>query len=287
MNAVCSLCGNKDIEVIHCGTRDNSNINVLKCKKCGLVFLSSFEQISDEFYENSHMHDNEEEESFEDWVAITKEDDDRRVALLEKTCKEKKILDFGCGNAGFLRGIMSVAHSVSGVEIEDEARKIINAEGIKVYKSLDDCKEKYDIITCFHVIEHLENPLIYLKTMSEHLYEGGKIIIETPNSEDALLSLYHVKEFADFTYWSPHIILYNYNTIALLAEKAGLQVKWNRQLQRYPLSNHLYWLSEKQPGGHVKWDMFNDEVLIKEYQHILEEHHWCDTLFVCLEMRSE
>lgn len=287
MNTECNLCGSKNIKVLHEGTRDNKEIDVLKCDECGLVFLSSFTQVSNEYYEDSHMHDNEEEDSFEDWVAITQEDDNRREKLLTDMCRGKNVLDFGCGNAGFLRGIKSIASSVSGIEIEDAARKIINEQGIKVYKDIDESNEKYDVITCFHVMEHLAEPQVYLKKMSKYLSDDGIIIIETPNADDALLSLYHVEEFADFTYWSPHIVLYNYNTIAKLANKAGLKVKWNKQLQRYPLSNHLYWLTEKRPSGHKIWDFLNSKILMDEYQRVLEDNHCCDTLFVCLENERE
>lgn len=118
-----------------------------------------------------------------------------------------------------------------------------------VYKTLEECTEKFDIITSFHVLEHLADPIGYLMDIKKHLKDDGEIILETPNADNALLSLYNIKEFADFTYWSPHIILYNYDTIRILAEKSGLKVKWNRQVQRYPLANHLYWLSVHEPGG--------------------------------------
>jgi len=55
------------------------------------------------------------------------------------------------------------------------------------------------------------------------------------------------------TYWKCHIYLYTMDTLRLLATKAGLQVKFMRQVQRYPLENHLYWLSQGKPGGHFKW----------------------------------
>ena len=52
MNNDCYLCYSKDIKVIHNGTRDNPNIDVMECCNCKLVFLSSFDHIKDEIYEN-------------------------------------------------------------------------------------------------------------------------------------------------------------------------------------------------------------------------------------------
>lgn len=56
-NTSCMLCKSADIELIHKKTRDNPNVNVLKCKKCGLVFLDS--KPAANFYENSLMNSGE------------------------------------------------------------------------------------------------------------------------------------------------------------------------------------------------------------------------------------
>lgn len=228
------------------------------------------------------MHDNEPEETFEEWIEITKEDDMRRAESLKELCEGKSVLDFGCGSGGFLRFIKPVAMNVSGIELERDARERLNEEGLQVYETLEECSGEFDVITSFHVLEHLAEPKEYLIKMKSHLKDNGSIIIETPNADDALLSLYNIKEFADFTYWSPHIILYNHETIKKLADNSGLKVKWNRQVQRYPLANHLYWLSKREPGGQEIWKQFCRAELEREYQKVLEENNICDTLWVCL-----
>lgn len=285
MEGKCILCGKRNAETIHNGTRDNENIDVLKCKDCGLVFLDRWDdsiQQGGGYYEEAHMHDNEPEETFEEWIEITKEDDMRRAESLKELCEGKSVLDFGCGSGGFLRFIKPVAMNVSGIELERDARERLNEEGLQVYETLEECSGEFDVITSFHVLEHLAEPKEYLIKMKNHLKDNGSIIIETPNADDALLSLYNIKEFADFTYWSPHIILYNHETIKKLADNSGLKVKWNRQVQRYPLANHLYWLSKREPGGQEIWKQFCRAELEREYQKVLEENNICDTLWVCL-----
>jgi len=54
----CYLCGCKDVIQIADKVRDRNDIAVLKCKKCGLVFLSSFDNITENFYKESNMHKN-------------------------------------------------------------------------------------------------------------------------------------------------------------------------------------------------------------------------------------
>lgn len=71
------------------------------------------------------------------------------------------------------------------------------------------------MITLFHAFEHLTDPGIWLDRFSEYLYSGGYLIIEAPNANDALLSLYESKAFADFTYWSAHLFLYTINSLSM------------------------------------------------------------------------
>jgi 2-polyprenyl-3-methyl-5-hydroxy-6-metoxy-1,4-benzoquinol methylase len=74
-----------------------------------------------------------------------------------------------------------------------------------VFPSLKAVKKegkKFHSITAFHVIEHLKNLKEILKNLTERLHEDGEIIIEVPNSDDALLTLYDSNDFQNFTYWS-------------------------------------------------------------------------------------
>lgn len=52
----CFLCNSETVDLKQKGVRDNAGVDVLKCKNCSLEFLSSFEHISENFYENGQMH---------------------------------------------------------------------------------------------------------------------------------------------------------------------------------------------------------------------------------------
>lgn len=277
-NTKCYLCGNTELKIIHKGTRDRKDLDVLKCPKCGLVCLSSFDHINNNFYEDSGMHQNNDIELMH-WRERTKEDDERRAGMLESVIRGKEILDFGCGNGGFLNYARNIAQ-VEGVEIEKAARDELTKQGLTVYSDISESKLQYDIITLFHVLEHLNDPISYLKTIKEYLKDGSnsQIIIEIPNADDALLTIYESGKFADFTYWSPHLFLYNHENIGLLADKAGLKINFIKQIQRYPLANHLYWMAKGKPGGQKEWDILNSRELNKQYTSKLAELHACDTI---------
>lgn len=123
----------------------------------------------------------------------------------------------------------------------------------------------------------------YLQNISRLVKDNqGEIIIEIPNSQDALLSFFETASFADFTYWSPHLFLYNSENIKLLMKKAGLKINWIKQIQRYSLANHLYWLANGKPGGHIKWNLFNDNELNERYENILSDNNMCDTILLSI-----
>ena len=72
----CYLCGSANQFKREGHPRDNKKIDVLECKNCRLVFLSNFEHIYDNFYEESGMHQEEfQPNTMEEWLEETKIDD--------------------------------------------------------------------------------------------------------------------------------------------------------------------------------------------------------------------
>lgn len=277
----CFLCGSKSSTVIHKGTRGGHNaIDVLRCVSCGLVRLSEAIDDVDEFYQNSGMRD-QLVETPEKTRITTRVDDERRFRFVENMIEGKSVLDFGCGDGGFLHRAKKIAAKIQGVELEQAMREGLNKEGIPCSESIDELGT-FDVITLFHVLEHLEEPIAYLEKLKKHLNKDGMILIEVPNANDALLSLYNSEAFADFTYWHCHVYLYNNETLRMLVKKAGLRVKFMEQIQRYPLSNHLYWLSQGKPGGHQKWAFMNDAQLDKQYGYLLAKLGIADTVIAGL-----
>ena len=217
--------------------------------------------------------------SWESWIQETRCDDDRRYNHLSDICIGKRILEFGCGNGGFLRRIKVVASEVTGIELMDDARERLAQEGIVTYKSIDETEGTYDIICMFMVIEHLNEPDEILRKIYKALCPNGMFICETVNAEDALISKYECEAFKDFTYWSEHVMLFTSETLEKLLQRNGMKTRLNTQIQRYPLSNHLYWLSKGKPGGHMKWIEFSDRTLHLAYEEKLAKAGIADTLW--------
>lgn len=276
----CNLCKSKDFKKRNGTVRDNKNLEIFECTNCGLVFLSENNHIDENFYENSNMHQSFD---FYKWRNETLVDDTRRFEFLKSSLINKKVLDFGSGNGGFLKLTKNISKEVLGVELEKAIIPFYKEEDIPFENNLDNINEKFDIITSFHVIEHIKEPLKILDKLKNLLKDNGRLIIEVPNANDALLTIYENEAFSNFTYWSCHLYLYTQHTLNLLAKQAGFEVEFIKHIQRYPLSNHLYWLSKNKPGGHEKWgNFFDSKELNCAYENQLASLGATDTIIASL-----
>lgn len=279
-NKSCFLCHSEKYIVREGRVRDNAELSVLECANCGLVRLSDFSHIYKGFYEKSNMHcEDGEYKSYDDWLKETYTDDHRRFKYLEQIVRDKRVLDVGCGNGGFLKILKKTAKEVMGVELEVESRERMEKSGLQVYSAIDEVREKVDIITMFHVLEHLDEPIENLMMLKKCLFDSSsQLIIEVPNANDALLTLFESKRFASFTYWSCHLYLYNIESLRRLAYRCGFKVNYIKSIQRYSLANHLHWLAKGTAGGQVIWHFLDSEELSKEYERQLASLELTDTL---------
>lgn len=272
----CYLCGQSNFLVRDGAVRDNELLEIRECNNCRLVYLSSDSHIQEGHYEASGMH-GEAPPSMEAWLRATKPDDHRRFRMLKPLLLNRTLLDFGCGAGGFLNLAKTVASEVAGVELEKRVTEYWGTH-LEVHSGLDNLDKKFEIVTAFHVVEHLNDPREVLRQLGHCLAHGGRLIVEVPNADDALLTLYQSNEFQRFTYWSQHLFLFNIQTLQMLVQQAGLRLLAVEQIQRYHLSNHLYWLSRGKPGGHKLWGFLDSTELHAAYTAALAAVGKCDTL---------
>ena len=260
--------------------RDRDDISVLKCHRSGVLFLSA-----DDHMNLSHYS---EQDSFSYWgmedrkksTLLVREDSIRRFNRFSNLGTNKKLLDVGAGNGAMLDLFAPVADSVTGVEPQSNVRDQLISEGYSVYKSIDDLsdEEHFDLITLFHVFEHMTDPIESLIKLKSKMEKDGKIIIEVPHANDFLISFFDLEEFKKFTFWSEHLILHTRDSLKVFLQEAGFTNINILSCQRYPLANHFYWLHNKKPGGHQKWDHLRNDQIDEAYSALLSQLDCTDTL---------
>ena len=206
-------------------------------------------------------------------------DDKRRVKQFQKFCNKKDVLDFGCGWGKFLSNL-KYANSLSGIELRKECLSYIRKKNkkINIKTNINSFNKKFDVITMFHVLEHIPFQQEALKLLKNKLKKNGKIIIEVPHAQDFLLEFDELKEFKNFTFWSEHLILHTYASLKKILSKAGFKKIKINYFQRYGFDNHLGWFVRRKPGGHKFFKQYNSDILNSNYSNNLIKLKKTDTL---------
>jgi len=261
-----------NIEIFHKGTRDIKDINVLKCKDTGILFLDKNIQTNYEKHTLNYWKSFDLKKAREN----TYKDDFRRYLIIENLLKkDTKLLDFGCGNGGFLNLINK--GEKCGIELNKEIVEFLKKEDFNIENNIEIFDEKFDIICMFHVLEHLPEPVEILKNIKNKMSKDSLLIIEVPHSNDILIKKYNCEKFKDFTFWSEHLILYTKETLKKILQLSGFENIEIYGEQRYNIFNHLHWLSKGEPGGDKKFDLY-DANLIENYNNFLKDNYMTDTL---------
>lgn len=142
------------------------------------------------------------------------------------------LLDIGCGNGSFLLTMEKLGWQVRGIEPDPTAAAIARRHGLDVEESLlDDSKyleaNQYDAITMSHVIEHLPDPILAVKRVSQALKTGGMFVSFSPNPKSAMIML--LKKA--WVGWDPprHFVLPGSKALRYIAASAGLDPAiWTR-----------------------------------------------------------
>lgn len=109
--------------------------------------------------------------------------DNNILSILDRVdFKNKDVLDVGCGRGSFLKQLKNTK-TRTGLDISQKAIELIKKDGIKGFvRKLPelDLHEKYDIITCFEVLEHTKFWKKTIKNAISCLVDGGLLIISVP-----------------------------------------------------------------------------------------------------------
>ncbi|GAA3566352.1 class I SAM-dependent methyltransferase [Snuella lapsa] len=157
----------------------------------------------------------------------------RKMALKHKLdlinsfdLKDKKLLDVGCGTGDFLKVAKDGDWEVFGVEPNEKARAIANQKTenatFETEQLLKFKESSFDVISLWHVLEHLPNLQEQLNLFKKILKPDGVLIIAVPNynSYDAN---YYKKHWAAYDV-PRHLWHFSKTSISKLMEKQNMKV---------------------------------------------------------------
>ncbi|WP_018278192.1 class I SAM-dependent methyltransferase [Capnocytophaga cynodegmi] len=119
-----------------------------------------------------------------------------KIRIISKYKKEKiQLLDIGAGTGDFVLSCKKQMNwETTGIEPNEKARQLAEKKQIRLLENYDDLKEKsFDVITLWHVLEHIPDLENQIQKINSLLKEDGILIVAVPNykSWDAQ----HYKQF--------------------------------------------------------------------------------------------
>ncbi|MAN60159.1 MAG: methyltransferase [Flavobacteriaceae bacterium] len=107
----------------------------------------------------------------------------KKIALVNRQNNSQgSLLDIGAGTGEFLRKAEKDGWKVTGVEPNTKARDLCAKKEIQCYENIDSLAgQRFDVVTLWHVLEHMPDLQNVIKKLEDLVAEGGSLVIAVPN----------------------------------------------------------------------------------------------------------
>jgi len=192
MKSICPYCKTQEYTKQY-STFDifDNDYELVKCHACKAYFLTPnpSDSLLKQAYDDSYYGLGDEEEKFESFIEkgvnFFRRRRAKRIAKLANN--QGRVLDIGCGNGKFLSYVRTFGNiDIFGTEMEGRsARRAAKIKDINLkigeLSEKDYPKMDFDVVTMFHVFEHLKEPSRYLDLIDKKLKPNGYLIMSFPN----------------------------------------------------------------------------------------------------------
>jgi 2-polyprenyl-3-methyl-5-hydroxy-6-metoxy-1,4-benzoquinol methylase len=246
----CFCCRASDFK-LYANAKDNyadETFNIVQCKNCGFVFTNprpSMENIGKYYNATGYLSHQSHSRGFIQSIYRLARNymKRRKLVLIQSLIGKKdgfKLLDFGCGTGDFLYYVQQNNICAEGIEPDEKARRVAkDINKIDVY-TLEDMPNiefgKYDVITLWHVLEHIHNLHEQINYLHKWLNSNGKLVIAVPN-----INSYDAQKYKE--YWEGldvprHIYHFSQKNIKQIVEQHQFKFR-----ETQPLFLDAYYVS--------------------------------------------
>lgn len=168
--------------------------------------------------------------------------------------EEGRVLDLGCGSGAYLLLLKKIGWDVVGIDIDNNVARKVKEAKITIFtgklNNLQLETDSFNVITMWHVLEHLHSPLETLQEIYRLLTDNGSLFIEVPNSASIVTKIFRSNWFA----WDlpRHLNHFSPVSITKLLNRGGFKVVKVRHLSKNTGGKSAaYWLE----GRGIKFDI--------------------------------
>lgn len=286
----CQICGGADHSSIHdgpirdgkFGTLTAESQHVYRCSQCGVARLE-WPRLGESYYEGAEYRmDVNASSSAADYYKQHDGEQARNIALTGTArFRGRLVADIGCGAGSYLDSISGFAETAIAIEPSIEYQEELRKKGYPTFSYATDAAGEYggrvDIVVCFSVIEHIEEPVPFLQAIRTLLRPGGVCLLTTPNLNDCLLKA-GPANYPSFFFRKVHRWYFDQQALATAFRQAGFSASEVRGHHRFGLSNLLGWLKNQRPSGDGSLDLVTPAI-DAVWKSELERTLTCDYLF--------
>lgn len=223
----CETCGSSSHGVLYSADLlGHEPLSLMQCRNCGLVFTSP-RPIANSlagWYQGNRWYEQPEDNSR--YCGTIGRDATHLVETLR--LHPGTLLDVGCGDGSFLSCMQARGWDVIGVELDEGGVRAAQLKGVRVSPvDFQDFKwdgPPFDLITFWHVLEHLPSPRKALWKAFELLSARGTLVVCVPN-----ISSYQAQVFGASWYMlslhAPHLFHFSPSCLASLLQLSGFRVQ--------------------------------------------------------------
>jgi SAM-dependent methyltransferase len=149
------------------------------------------------------------------------------------------IIEIGCGPGYFLEKVKPYVKKTCGIDSNNSALQFARNNGLEVYDLETDMKSfwsTFDVVFSFHVLEHVSDPVGFIRDISLYAKPGGKICISVPNQDGPIRNIPNSLQNMP----PHHATHWRLKTLKKLAEKSNLRIT-KIAYEPLLLENHNYY----------------------------------------------
>jgi SAM-dependent methyltransferase len=189
--SACIICGDSRQAAVHRGSdrlyrTTDETFDIVRCGGCGLMRLDPVPSDLSRFYPSGYWH--EPGRLAEMYRKLVIRDHVRFVRRALRMAPgrgyEQRVLDVGCGSGlflGALTGVKGIGMDVSARAAAAAWRRYGVPAIVGDLNAAPFGEASFDLISMFHVLEHLPDPGAYLRAARRLLAPGGRLVVQTPH----------------------------------------------------------------------------------------------------------
>jgi 2-polyprenyl-3-methyl-5-hydroxy-6-metoxy-1,4-benzoquinol methylase len=257
--STCPVCGStsiKEVRVIPDYSVSKETFSVWNCESCTFQFTQDIpdqESIGTYYQSADYISHNDTKKGIVNtlyhWVRKYTLRSKRRLLVEVSGRKSGHLLDIGAGTGAFLHTMKHAGWQVTGLEPDAGARSIARDKYQLQLLESDSLfrleSGRFDVITMWHVLEHVHSLQEYVKTIVQLLKQDGRLIVAVPNYTSGDATYYQ-------QFWAAYDVprhLYHFSPASMrrLMEIHGLRIE--KTIPMWFDSFYVSMLSENYKNG--------------------------------------